>query len=421
MRYTSDGLSESSRYSLYYAVYRDGILLSSALPPKSIRKNYRIFRNSLIPKIVVNLPKIKSPRVDLGRSKILGESEHWDLPIFKAYRNFLYETSIKDILILDDLSERLYRLGHILTFYNITSEELLQLFPPESCPVPFLEAGGHIRVLELQELTEVLYEMPMIFDYILYDLVCSKWISQKEYNGPLTYYDGERCLTHRLSRDRINNEMKGVFNLSRFIIDKTYRLYAIRFLSPPWEGDPPLLQKILHKRETSEEVQDPKVILEKTIENPTMLNFAEIDELQRILKFHRFVEFPPPFEHYFAYGGEMLNLKHPITKALLQINASLELSKINETLPKDIIGQIEDQLMKCMEYINYFNFEVDELIKSLPQLWLKSNEVLFDVGDIDNLVLTSSDFIPGTVDYDYYLFVERIHNLKNIKLFGKNL
>lgn len=417
---TNCGLSESSRYSLYYAVYRDGILLSSALPPISIGRHYQYIQKFLLPKIVVNLPKIKSQRVDLGRSKILGESEHWDLPIFKAYRNFLFETSIKDILTLDDPSERLYRLGHVLTFYNIGSEELLQLFPPESCPVPFLEAGGHIRVLELQELTEVLYEIPLIFEFLLDDLAYSKWITQKEYNGPLAYYDGERCLIQG-SYIRRNNEMTGIFNLCRFIIDKTYRLYAIRFLSPPFEGDPPLLQKILHKKETSEEVQDLKIILEKTIENPTMLNFAEIEELQQILNFHHFVEFPSPFEHYFAYGSEMLNLKHPITKALLQINASLKLSKINETLPKDTIGQIEDQLMKCMGHIKFFKLEVDELIKSLPHLWLKSNNVLFNVGDIDNLVLTSSDFIPGTVDYDANHLIERIHNLKNIKSFGKNL
>ena len=418
---TNDSLSESSRYSLYYAVYRDGILLSSALPPISIENDYPFIHYFPLPKIVVNLPKIKSQRVDLGRSKILGESEHWDLPIFKAYLNFLYETSIKDILTLDDPSERLYRLGHILTFYNIDPGELLQLFPPESCPVPFLEAGGKIRVLELQELTEVLYEIPDILAYLLYDLVYSKLITQKEYNGPLTYYDGERCLIRRLGQQTKNNEMKSIFNLCEFIIDKTYRLYSIRFLNSPWEGDPPLLQKILHKKETSEEVQDPKIILQKTIENPTTLNFAEIEQLQRILNFDPFVEFPPPFEHYFAYGGEMLNLKHPITKVLLQINASLKLSKIDKTLPKDTIGQIEDQFMKCMKHINFYRINVDDFIKSLPILWSKSNEVLFNVGDIDNLVLTSSDFIPGAVDSYHYYLEEHIRNLKNIKSFGKNL
>ena len=91
--------------------------------------------------MVVNLPKTKSPKVDLARSKILGMHEHWDSPVYQAYQRHLFELSLKDLLALNP-DERLYQLGRIIAFYNIKPESLLQVFPHESLPVPFLEAEG---------------------------------------------------------------------------------------------------------------------------------------------------------------------------------------------------------------------------------------------------------------------------------------
>lgn len=168
------GMSHSSKRSSTYAVYRDGILLSTASAPesplglKSRVQCYGCGRYLPVPQIVVNLPKTKSPRVDLARSKILGQHEHWDSPVYHAYLHHLFEKSLKDLLALDP-AERLYQLGRIIAFYNIRPESLLQVFPHERLPVPFLEAGGRINALEWQEVgTDALYLFPEIIQDYLY-------------------------------------------------------------------------------------------------------------------------------------------------------------------------------------------------------------------------------------------------------------
>jgi hypothetical protein len=197
------GVSHSSKRSQNYAVYRDSILLSTASAPKSpIGLKFESFvwsewsRYLPAPQIVVNLPKTKSPRVDLARSKILGQHEHWDSPVYHAYLHHLFEKSLKDLLALDP-AERLYQLGRIIAFYNIDPESLLQVFPHERLPVPFLEAGGRINALEWQEVTtDALYIFPEIIEEYLHTLCSCKWLTPTEYDGPLVQWAGERCIIY---------------------------------------------------------------------------------------------------------------------------------------------------------------------------------------------------------------------------------
>ncbi|NIA09224.1 MAG: hypothetical protein GWP10_05680, partial [Nitrospiraceae bacterium] len=344
------GMSHSSKRSPTYAVYRDGILLSTASAPKSPFGSHKIWRRLPVTRIVVNLPKTKSPRVDLARSKILGVHEHWDSPVYQAYQHHLFEISLKNLLALDP-AKRLYQLGRTIAFYNIEPEGLLQVFPHECLPVPFLEAGGRINVLEWQEVTtDALYRFPEIIEDRLFILCRYKWLTHAEYDGPLTRWTGERCIIPEFGFLNIPSaaiESAGeVWNL---LVRKSYTFAAIRFLHPPWEGDPPLLQEIWIKKEVPDERSEIEAVLERTIENPALLNHVEREILYKILygvdyNFPRFVEFPKPFDHFFAYGGRMLNLRHPVTQALLRFGALLKRSQMRKTIPEDHIGHLQDAI-----------------------------------------------------------------------------
>ncbi|MFV9675845.1 MAG: ATP-binding protein, partial [Anaerolineales bacterium] len=266
------GMSHSSKRSPTYAVYRDGILLSTASVPKSPFSLPKIHRYLPVPRIVVNLPKTKSPRVDLARSKTRGMHEHWDSPVYRAYLHHLFEISLKNLLALNP-AERLYQLGRIIAFYNIEPEGLLQVFPHERLPVPFLEVGGRSNVLEWQELTaDALYMFPKSIEEYIYRLCYRKGLTNDSYNGFLIQWTGERCIIRGfgnliyLSTSSAAIESAGeVWNL---LVRKSYTFTAIRFLHPPWEGDPPLLQEIWFKTDMPNERPEIETVLERTIENP---------------------------------------------------------------------------------------------------------------------------------------------------------
>lgn len=146
-----------------------------------------------------------------------------------------------------------------------------------------------------------------------------------------------------------------------------------------------------------EERPEIETMLERTIENPTLLNPVEREILSETLskigyRLSRFVEFPKPFDHFFAYGDRMLNLRHPVTQALLRFGASLKLSEMRKTIPEDRIGHLQDAMGKFLE-----EFHLRDSSDSLRRLWLLAQEVqLFDVREIDDLVLTPEDFVSGT-------------------------
>jgi hypothetical protein len=342
--------------------------------------------------------------------------EHWDSPVYQAYQHHLFEISLKDLLTLNP-AERLYQLGRIVAFYNIEPESLLQGFPHECLPLPFLEARGHINALEWQEVTtDALYMFPEIIEKYLPTLCRCKWLTHDEYDGPLAQWTGERCSIPRFGFLNIPSaaiESAGeVWNL---LVRKSYTFAAIRFLHPPWEGDPLLLQEIWLKTEMPNERPEIGTVLERTIENPALLNTVEREILYEILytidyHFPRFVEFPQSFDHFFAYGDKMLNLKHPVTQALLRFGASLELSQMRKTIPEDRIGHLQDAIAEFLG-----EFHRHDSSDFLRRLWLLAQEVrLFDVGEIDDLVLTPEDFVPGTFVTDS-LVVEmrkrRVHGL----------
>lgn len=426
-------MSRSSSHPPTCAVYRDGILLPAVLPPGLW---FRGTEGLPPPLLVVNLPKSRTPRVDLARIQLREQPECWDLPIFRAHLRHLSEAPLKDLLALDP-AERLYQLGRFIAFHNIEAKDLWEVFPHEHWTLPFLEAGGRLNVLEWQEVAaNVIYLPPEPIWNELIEM-SRRWLTQEKYEGPLVQWDGERCIVSHFSGYTAATEEAG--NLWRFPVEESHRFAAIRFLHPPWESEPPLLQRIWLPMEIPEELSDIESVLGKKAEDPTLLNsverillydYYEKRSLWQILFGLRHqpfeaIEFPKPFEQSFAYGWELLNLEHPVAQALLRFEAALELSKMRKILPEDQLGHLQDALNLVQHGRLFWNWE--EWSNALRRLWSLAREVqLFDISEIEELVPAPEEFVPGTIIFNQDShrledLREKLMELVNVRPFGRPL
>jgi hypothetical protein len=178
--------------------------------------------------------------------------------------------------------------------------------------------------------------------------------------------------------------------------------------------------------ETSGDKPDITKIFQKAVNNPVLLDPVERDIFikrsnARNIRIHQFVEFPVPFDRFFAYGWILLNLKNPIVQKLIQTIAAVELCKIQRTLPADKIGYLEDLLESIGdEYWNAFNME--KSIKILNTILCSANEMkLIDLGNFEDMILTDEDFVPGSVRYHLNSHDRSSRDDKEIKPFGMTI
>lgn len=429
------GISRSSIHPLTYSVYRDGILL----PVTSSPHLEPICRRAVpLPRLIVNLPKSRAPRVDLARTQLLGQPGRWDSPVFQAHLRQLFETSIKELLALDP-AVRLYQLGRLIAFHNIDAESLWQVFPHERWPVPFVEAGGRFNVLEWQEVApEPIHLPPESLEGEFMKICSCQWLTQEEYEGPLLQWAGGRCvISTAYAAEGVG--ICSAVRLWEVAARKTQGPAAIQFLQPPWKGDPPLVQWLWIPAEVPEEHPQIEGVLEKAVEDPILLNPFELAVLRKeafkiSYKLHYLfseaIGFPQPFEQSFAYEGKLLNLKHPVTQALLRITAALGLARRRRTLPKDQLGHMHDALDSLPHLSSVRAWQWGRLSNALRRIWSLARKVkLFDHGEIEDLVLAPEDFVPGTVIFDQKsckgvsnsLQLEKLQEIGSIRPFGMPL
>jgi hypothetical protein len=418
------GLSRSSyRQSWAYAVYRDGIFLATASPPRSFSGSDFLPP----PHLIVNLSKLRARRVDLARRQILGGEGRWDLPIYQACVHYLLKNLLKDLEAMDP-AERLYQLGRFIAFYDIEVEDLWQVFPHSRWPLSFLEPGGHLNFLEWQELaTEPIYLSPELLEIELMKIHGSRWLGQKGYEGILTNWVGDRCLCAFPDRSTIySNESMATGSaqgLWKPPIEEKYLPAAVRFLNPPWEGDPPLLQEIWAPMHIPENLPDNEAILEKAVEDPAQLNPVEKSILldEKILKrLPKAIEFSKPFEQLFAYGSQAMNLKHPMTQALVRFAAVVELSKRRKILAREQIGHLEDGIYSLRRYFPSMKSEEERFSNALHHfLSLVREARLLDVARFKDLVLAQKEFVPGTPDMRSHGLEERLRKTVTVRPFGE--
>ena len=417
------GMSRSSKYSKAYAIYRDGVLLSQISPPAYAAMTGKALP---VPRLVVNIPKSQTLRVDLSRTHLLEQSKRWDAPILEAHRRLLIEKSLKDLLSMEPIG-RWYQLGRLIAFHNIEAGELWEIFPHDYWPVLILEPECRLSALEWKGIASgVLYLFPEDFSDELVTVAHSQLITQEEYKGFLRKWNGERCHVSNLGgRDVSTSSISKASDLWSTAISKSHCLAFIRFLKPPWKSSPPLLQKIFVPMEIPESPPDIELLLEKAINDPAQLNVLEKRQLgDRFFGSFRIpliVEFSKPFEEAFGYGYKMFNTKHPVTQVLLRVLSTFALSKIRRTLPPDQVGYLDDAL----NFLRNDRLEWEKWVGGLRRFWLKACEAgLFHEDKLEDLVPSKEEFVPGSIEGEkppeYYKWFIR-KEIKVTRPFGQPL
>jgi len=273
-------MSRSSKHSQAYAVYRDGILLSQVSSPGLRQYETTVEKVLPVPRLVVNIPKSQTLRVDLSRTHLLEQSRRWDAPILEAHRRSLIKKSLKDLLSMEPI-ERWYQLGRLMVFHNIEADELWEIFPHDYWPVLILEPECWLNALEWKDMaSDALFLFPEDIRDELGKIAHCQWVTQEEYKGFLRRWNGGRCHVSDLGfRDVSTSTISKASDLSSVAIRKSHCLASIRFLKPPWKGSPPLVQKIFVPMETWESPPDIELLLEKAINDPTQLNALEKRQL----------------------------------------------------------------------------------------------------------------------------------------------
>lgn len=395
------GMSPSSRCADTYAVYRDGILLPAASPPKTLWRPY-IFRGVLpVPRVVINIPKSKVPRVDLARTHALAEPEGWDSPVWHAHHVHLFETSLKGLL-RQDPAERWYQLGRCIAFHHLDVDKLWELFPHDRWPLLFVEPGGHLGASEWQEVAAgAIYLGPQLLDYEIKEMLSCVCLGQKQYEGPLLQWVGERFVgvtDSLLPSPSLSVALTAACEVPLAPIEKCHRVAAARFLCPPWHVGPPLVQTVWLPREAGKKPPSIQAVLEKALENPALLDPLECRDLFTLENiFPRVVPFSQPFEQSFAYGWKLINLRHRCTQVLLSLLARLALARRSESMSEDRIRRFDDGVADLRRWS--CEFEPGLIIRCLQDILVLASDFKFmDIGEIKGVLPTPDEFISGSFD-----------------------
>lgn len=415
----------SSHHPPMLAVYRDGILLASASPPNSWSGTRAQLPSRFF---VVNLPKSIARKVDLGRTALVEQRQPWDVPIFEAHLRYVLDNSLSELLALDP-ADRLYRLGRLVAYDGIPAARLWEAFPQDRWPVAFLEAGGCLRILEWPDAArDVIHTLPLGLERAVGKVLWRRYVAEGDHDGPLVSWHGEPCLLTPGSFFAVGVTLEGCASVCWVPVEDSYVPGDVRFLSPPWEDGPPLLQRLWLRADLSQPPRDVEVLLEDVIENPLLVSPIERmaliwviqSDLHNIFFAAGLSEFPEPFHHYFAYGSRELNLHHPATVRLLQVVAGLVLSKRRGSLPLDRLGRVQDSLQLVLRSRGQAIRSPDMWSHALRGLWSSARaEGLLEAGTTDDLVPTPDEFVPGT---DSLAVLEQNWEaLDNVQPFGQSL
>ena len=310
-----------------YRVYRDGILLSSASQPS--RSDETVLPVGI--RMTVNLPKSKAERIDLARTEIIQGDEHWSTPIYNA---LLRRLNLNDLLHLNP-SDRLYQLCRLCIVYGFSTGDYWDNFPLEQWPLAVLEKEGGLTISEWQDiLGQPINTIPRNLNY--QTLLKNELLGQKQSIGFLKKWAGKQCVIpqpHSYPHTG-NSILKPAIRIIRFPIEESYRTSEIQFLTPPFDGFPPLIQDILIPADKKAIRPDANAILERISTRSSEITIAELRSLQEQNRFSlnwflsnagnvmdNIEQFSSNFNYAFAYGFKYFNFSHPITRAMLECYA----------------------------------------------------------------------------------------------------
>jgi hypothetical protein len=120
--------SRSANHYISFSVYKDGILIPGASPPK--------FNVIMLPghRILANLKKNRSTKLNLARTEITDDkTEDWSVKIIKAHDFHIIRNAIPELLA-HTVVKRLYDLGYLFAYHIDNPAYLWEIFPHEKIP-----------------------------------------------------------------------------------------------------------------------------------------------------------------------------------------------------------------------------------------------------------------------------------------------
>jgi hypothetical protein len=411
---------------LIYSIYREGILLRDV--------QFFGFKDSSFPvSLKINMSKSKSPEIDIARTRVLGTST-WNEQIMHAFQKYYFKKIAKD-LIEAKPGKRWLKMGRLATYYNIAFDKYTDLFPLDKWSVPIFTAGGKLKFIDWKNLLKKeIYLFPKsLGNNALEDFVLDNFFNVK-YSGPLTSWEGEDCVIDGYALEENQRDMPLSWSFL-YILENNFLPIAVRFLKSPYDEN-----KILYQYKCV--IRDKNIIqYPQEIFRRVLVSDGEIEEVQQIREnassiktisgdFSNFkyyslmkgnllasprtaIEFLPPFENYFAYGKILYNFRHPLIQKFLELENWLSQNKGAVPLAK--LGMLKD--LRPWQNVETYS----QLVKKIMQLWTVAGQLGFQISNIQNLMPTVSDFIPGSVSKTEHKLAENPFIFFHSRNFEKKL
>jgi len=288
-------------------VYRDGILV----PHVEIRASSlsRPSPISHLTSLVVNIPKTRSKEISLARNQIATDSHEWAGPIFAAHTKALVRKYCIPDQRLWQPSRYLFRLASFVVFHGLSMEQLSEVFPREDWPFPFLQTNGRVVLKRYGEIIQRPINrapdpLSHINTHLMRSLVENKEIPQlcTLWRGPDTLIDDYATWGGSNGDSIILDSLRHIIIHS---IEMSHRFDTVIFLTPPWNGSPPLFQEIWVPKKNSDRLPSELVESKLALLSRDPSNVFELEqscvqesffEAIGIRQFHmRLARFPKPF------------------------------------------------------------------------------------------------------------------------------
>lgn len=392
-------------------VYRDGILVPHAeIRAASLSRPSPI---SHLTSLVVNIPKTRSKEISLARNQIVTDSHEWAGPIFSAHSKVLARKYCIPGQRLSQPSRYLFRLASFMVFHGLSMEQLSEVFPREDWPFPFLQTNGCVEFKRYGEIIQhPINRSPDPLSHVNTHLMRSL-VEDKEIPQLCTLWRGPDTLIDDYATWGGSNGDSIILDSLRHIIidsiEMSHRFDTVIFLTPPWNGSPPLLQEIWVPQKDSDRLPSKLAESKLAILSRDPSNVFELEqacmqesffEAIGIRQFHmRLARFPKPFENSFAYGNNAMNLNHPISQALLHL--------MSVAFAKEDLWKIPLSELKAMRLILGRVISLPGAILSEYSSWADSTNDLWKIVNkvglashlgVTTLTPTIDQFVPGSTE-----------------------
>ncbi len=395
------GLSKSSNSALGYKVYLNGILMSECEWPASFYST----REHFIPtcKILYNIKNNRKNIPNIARSNLVVSDKKWHSEIHEKY----VEIFVKQLIEYRSSKTRFNEIGKIVSYKFVGSSSLLEHFPKEHWPFPYISSRGVIEVKDFKEVdNKELLVFPDGFEREFKKMLDLNFEKLSDYSGVLNKWKGKPSIIS-ISRWRTNFGIKleGMLYLSNDFFDYHCVLKSIRFLHPFSDIVSQMAQRVYSLNEKCEDV-DIKHVLNKAIDEPNNLDIVDLkylnEQLYRVsYNLPLIVNFEPPYSNKYAYGTKYINISNDKAQTFIRCFSSL----ISDQMKQDDLSNIAPINEKLFDICESYSYTGDSKFENYQKLYrdfLNSiNEIgMFKLNVEDNLPQIQ-DFVPGTLITDY--------------------